>query len=72
VVSSFGAHPGASPGLYEQDEGYLAAYVAASRDQASFDAHLASHVRDIPDEQAYLDRIGARTLAHLSSGAPRS
>src|SRR5882724_6392751 len=39
VVSPFGAHPGASSGLYEQDEAYLSAYVAASRDQASFDAY---------------------------------
>lgn len=66
VVSSFGAHPGASSGLYAQDETYLTSYVAASRDQASFDAHLLSHVHE--GEQAYLDRIGASTLAHLSSG----
>jgi glutaconate CoA-transferase subunit A len=68
VVSPFGAHPGASSGLYAQDEAYLTAYVAASRDQASFDAHLDSHARE--GEEAYLDRIGARTLARLSSGAP--
>ena len=72
VVSSFGAHPGASSGLYAQDETHLADYVAASRDQASFNAYLASHVRDIPGEEAYLDRVGARTLAQLSSGVPKS
>lgn len=70
VVSSFGAHPGASSGLYEQDETHLAAYIAASRDQASFDAYLASHVRDLNGEGAYLDRIGAPALARLSAGAP--
>jgi glutaconate CoA-transferase, subunit A len=69
VVSSFGAHPGASSGLYEQDEAHLAAYVAASRDQASFDAYLASHVRGVAGEDAYLERIGAPALARLSSGA---
>ena len=36
VVTAFGAHPGASAGLYNQDETHLAAYVAASRDQKSF------------------------------------
>jgi len=69
VVSPFGAHPGASSGLYEQDEQHLRAYVAASRDQASFDAYLASHVRGAVDENAYLDRIGAQALARLSAGA---
>lgn len=66
VVSPFGAHPGASAGLYGQDEAYLAAYVAASRDQASFDAGIVGPARE--GEDAYLDRIGARTLAQLSSG----
>ncbi len=66
VVSPFGAHPGASAGLYGQDEAYLAAYVAASRDQASFDAKIVGHASE--GEDAYLDRIGARTLAQLSSG----
>jgi len=69
VVSPFGAHPGASSGLYEQDETHLKAYVAASRDQASFDAYLASYVRDVADEKTYLDRIGAAALAQLSAGA---
>jgi glutaconate CoA-transferase subunit A len=69
VVSPFGAHPGASSGLYDQDEQYLKAYVAASRDQTTFDAYLANHVRDMSGEQAYLDRIGAQALARLSSGA---
>ena len=70
VVSPFGAHPGASSGLYEQDEAYLAAYVAASRDQVTFDAKIAGDARD--GEAAYLDRIGARTLAQLSSGEARA
>jgi hypothetical protein len=66
VVSPFGAHPGASSGLYGQDEAYLAAYVAASRDQASFDEKIISQARK--GESAYLDHIGAGTLARLSSG----
>lgn len=70
VVSPFGAHPGASSGLYEQDESYLSAYVAASRDQATFDAKITGDAHN--GEAAYLDRIGARTLAQLSSGEARS
>ena len=66
VVSPFGAHPGASSGLYGQDEAYLAAYVAASRDQASFDEKIVSQAHK--GESAYLDHIGAGTLARLSSG----
>ena len=68
VVSPFGAHPGASPALYEQDETHLKAYVAASRDQASFEAYLASHVHGAAGEDTYLDCIGAHALARLASG----
>lgn len=66
VVSPFGAHPGASSGLYGQDEAYLASYVAASRDQASFDEKIINQAHK--GEGAYLDHIGAGTLARLSSG----
>jgi glutaconate CoA-transferase subunit A len=68
VVAPFGAHPGGSPGLYAHDESHLKAYVAAGRDQATFDAYLTDFVR-AGDEKAYRDRIGAATLAALSSGA---
>jgi len=67
VVTPFGAHPGGSPGLYAQDENHLKAYVATSRDQASFDAYLASHVRGA-GEDAYRERIGATALAGLTAG----
>ena len=67
VVAPFGAHPGGSPGLYDQDERHLKAYVTASRDQAAFDAYLADHVRG-GGEDVYRDRIGARALAGLTSG----
>jgi glutaconate CoA-transferase subunit A len=70
VVAPFGAHPGASSGLYEQDEAHLAAYVAASRDQKSFDTYLADYVLQCADESAYQDRVGGATLARLASGAP--
>ena len=66
VVAPFGAHPGGSPGLYDQDERHLKSYVAASRDQATFDAYLASHARG--GEDAYRERIGSKALAGLTSG----
>ena len=69
VVTPFGAHPGGSPGLYGQDEKHLKAYVAASRDDASFGAYLKDHAGTGGSEEAYRDRIGAGTLAALSSGA---
>ena len=67
VVAPFGGHPGASSGLYEQDEAHLRAYVAASRDQAAFDAYLTDHVRG--GEDGYRDRIGAKALAGLTAGS---
>ena len=66
VVAPVGAHPGASAGLYEQDEAHLKAYVGASRDQKSFDAYLDGHAR--AGEESYRDRIGATALAGLISG----
>ncbi len=63
VVTPFGAHPGASAGLYEQDEAHLKAYVAASRDQKTFDAYLDSHAR--AGEDAYRERIGAQGADQL-------
>lgn len=69
VVAPFGAHPGGSPGLYSQDEKHLKAYVAASRDDASFAAYLKDHAGVGGSEEAYRDRIGAGTLAALSSGS---
>ncbi|SKA34149.1 glutaconate CoA-transferase subunit A [Enhydrobacter aerosaccus] len=71
VVAPYGAHPGASSGLYEQDEAHLKAYVTASRDQKSFDGYLAEHVHGANGEQTYLDHIGAGTLASLSSGTSK-
>ena len=69
VVAPFGAHPGGSPGLYGQDEQHLKAYVAASRDQAAFDAYLGEHARG--GEDAYRERIGAKALAGLTTGDAR-
>lgn len=71
VVAPYGAHPGASPGLYGQDEAHLKAYVAASRNDATFGAYLKDYVLGADAESAYHDRIGASTLAHLSAGAGR-
>lgn len=68
VVTPFGAHPGCSPGLYDQDEAHLKAYVAASRDQKSFDSYLDTFVRNGGGEPAYRDKIGAQALAALTSG----
>lgn len=71
VVTPFGAHPGCSPGLYDQDEAHLKTYVAASRDQKSFDTYLDTFVRN-GGEPAYRDRIGAQALAALTSGGAAS
>ena len=69
VVAPYGAHPGASPGLYDQDEAHLRAYVKASRDEESFAAYLNAHARLSDGEAGYRDKIGAATLAALSSRA---
>jgi glutaconate CoA-transferase subunit A len=66
VVAPFGAHPGASSGLYEQDDAHLKTYVAASRDQKVFEGYLDDYVRG--GEDAYRERIGVQSLARLTTG----
>ena len=62
VVTPFGAHPGASAGLYEQDEAHLKAYVAASRDQKTL-RRLSRQPRP--------RRRGRLSRAHRRQGADR-
>ena len=69
VVAPYGGHPGASPGLYRQDETHLREYVKASRDAESFAGYLNDHARLGDGENGYRERIGASRLASLSAGS---
>jgi glutaconate CoA-transferase subunit A len=56
----FGAHPGGLAGLYGPDKVHMAQYVAASRDDASFDEYLRAHVTGVASHDEYVERFVPR------------
>lgn len=56
VHAPFGAHPGGLTGRYASDPAAMQAYVAASRDDASFAAYLEAHVFGVASHEDYLER----------------
>ena len=57
VHAPFGAHPGGLTGRYEPDRNAMQQYVAASRDDASFEAYLDEHVFAIHSHEEYVERF---------------
>ena len=57
VHAPYGAYPGGMAGRYAPDAAALREYVAASRDDASFDAYLQDQVFGIRDHDEYLRRF---------------
>lgn len=57
VHAPLGAHPGGLTGRYPVDRDAMIAYVAASRDDASFAAWLDAHVSGIGDHDEYVARF---------------
>jgi glutaconate CoA-transferase subunit A len=64
-VEPYGAHPSFAQGYYDRDNGFYRAWDSISRDPARLDAWLDEWVRDIPDRAAYVEKLGAETLAAL-------
>lgn len=60
-----GAHPTGVYGYYDHDATHLAAYYAASREDAELQRYLDEWVFGLPEHAAYLQRIGARQLLGL-------
>jgi len=84
----FGCHPSPVQGYYDRDNDWFADYHRASKSAAEFHAWLRQWVLDLPDWQAYLERVGKARLeglvpreglrakpiltGHLSGRSPRS
>lgn len=64
VHARFGAHPGGCAGLYAPDKLHMRQYVLASSDDASFEAYLKTHVRDVRDHDEYVERFVPRDWRH--------
>ena len=56
----FGAHPAGCAGLYGPDQAHMARYVAAARDDASFEAYLRTHVHEVHGHDDYVERFVPR------------
>jgi len=60
VHAPFGAHPAGCPGLYGPDKVHMARYVAASRDDESFQEYLQAHVFGVSSHDDYVARFVPR------------
>lgn len=60
VHAPFGAHPGGLEGRYRPDRVHMQAYVAAAKDDASFEAYLKTHVFEVESHAQYVERFVPR------------
>lgn len=58
-----GAHPTTCRGAYALDDMAIREYVAAAQAEAAFEAYLRRSVLELPDHEAYLERVGLRAPA---------
>jgi glutaconate CoA-transferase, subunit A len=57
VHAPFGAHPGGCFGLYGPDKVHMRQYVVASKDDASFEAYLQTHVHGVHNHDEYVEQF---------------
>ncbi len=53
----FGAHPAGCAGLYGPDKVHMREYVIASKDDASFETYLQTHVHGVRNHDEYVERF---------------
>lgn len=68
VHEPYGAHPSYVQGYYDRDNALYLAWDKISRDQETTEAWLQEWVYDVPDRQAYLDKLGQERLDGLAPG----
>jgi glutaconate CoA-transferase, subunit A len=64
-VEPYGAHPSFAQGYYDRDNAFYRAWDPVSRDRERLAAWLDEWVRGVPDRAAYVEKLGAETLAAL-------
>jgi glutaconate CoA-transferase, subunit A len=57
VRAPYGAHPGGCMGMYAPDMAHMARYVAASKDDSSFQEYLRTYVLDVSSHEDYVERF---------------
>jgi len=68
VHAPYGSWPGEMTGAYERDEEHYRWFLKECETADGADAYLERWVRDVPDHQALLEKIGADRLAALRVG----
>lgn len=63
----FGTHPGALPGVLEQDAVHLQGYMEAAKSPEAFLAYLERYVFGVRDHAEYLERVGIRVPAGVGA-----
>jgi acyl CoA:acetate/3-ketoacid CoA transferase alpha subunit len=71
VHAPFGSHPGEMAYLYCRDEPEIKAWVDASDTDEGAKAYMQEWIHDLPDHQAYLDKVGRERLDRLVEGRER-
>jgi acyl CoA:acetate/3-ketoacid CoA transferase alpha subunit len=71
VHAPFGSHPGEMAYMYCRDEPEIKAWVDASATEEGAQGYLKEWVHDLPDHQAYLDKVGKARLRELAEGRER-
>jgi len=62
VLAPFGAHPAGMFRYYDFDRAHVGQYVQAGKSRETFRRYLEEYVLGVPDHNAYLAKIGIRTL----------
>ena len=65
IHAPYGAHPSQCYNYYDYDNPFLKEYDVASKTQEDFEAFVKKWVYDLPDHNAYLDKLGASRLTKL-------
>ncbi len=68
VHAPFGSHPGEMVYCYCRDEPEIKAWVEASKTHETSMAYLKEWVYDLPDHEAYMNKVGREHLARLADG----
>jgi len=71
VHAPFGSHPGEMAYVYCRDEPEIKAWVEASKTEEGARAYLQEWIYDLPDHQAYLEKVGRERLERLVAGRER-
>jgi glutaconate CoA-transferase subunit A len=71
VHAPFASHPGEMAYLYGRDEPEIKAWAQASQTAEGAQAYLQEWIYDLPDHQAYLDKVGQARLDEVVEGRAR-